>query len=98
MTVWVLTCGRAAESLGDVCHVNEHCLDAVALALDFGQDAGHLVAVEGIADGAVHVHGAHGDAADGGDSGAEEGTLAHDGGGDTDGDGGGGGSGAMPLC
>ena len=51
-----LTHGRSLEGLGDVSHVGDDGLDAVALALDLGQQTGHLVAVEGVRHGAVHVH------------------------------------------
>ena len=50
-----LTSGRATQSLGHFTHVHDHSLDAVALALDFGQQARHLVAVEDIGDAGVDV-------------------------------------------
>ena len=50
-----LTSGWAADGLGHVRHIDDDGLDAVALALHLGQYLGHLVAVEGVGHGAVHV-------------------------------------------
>ena len=47
--------GGTSEGPGHVHHVDQDGLDAVALALHLGLDAGHLVAVEGVLHVAVHV-------------------------------------------
>lgn len=53
--VKLLTGGRATKSFGHIHHVDNDGFDAVALALHLGHDLGHLVAVEGVHDVAVHV-------------------------------------------
>lgn len=55
-----LTRSGPADGLGDFRHVHDDRLDAVALALHFGANPGHLVAVEGVRHIPVHVHGPHG--------------------------------------
>lgn len=57
----VLTSGRSSECLSHFRHVDDDGLDAVALALDLGTDARHLVPVEGIRHIPVDVHRPHGD-------------------------------------
>lgn len=51
--------GGTADRLRHLHHVHDDGLDAVPLALDFGLDAGHLVAIEGIAHVAVNVDATH---------------------------------------
>ena len=50
-----LTSWWPAQSSGDVNHVWNDSLDAVSFALHFGLELGHLVPVESILDGSVHV-------------------------------------------
>lgn len=52
--------GWAVEGLGHVGHVDDDRLDAVALALDLGADARHLVPVVKVGDLAVNIQSAHG--------------------------------------
>lgn len=55
-----LTGRRAVEGVGNAGQVDDDGLDAVALALDLGLQALHLVAVEGVGDIAADVDGGHG--------------------------------------
>lgn len=50
-----LTGRRPSQGLGDLGHVRDDGLDAVALALDLREDARHLVAVVGVLHAAVDV-------------------------------------------
>ena len=51
----MLTGRRPCQGPGDVGHVGDDRLDAVALALDLGGEARHLVPVELVLDGPVDV-------------------------------------------
>lgn len=51
--------GRSADRLGHFGHVHDDRFDAVALALDLGRDARHLVPIENIGDITVNVDGSH---------------------------------------
>jgi hypothetical protein len=52
---------RAGQGLSDAAQIDDDGLDTVALALDLGLQALHLVAVEGVGDIATDVDGSHGD-------------------------------------
>lgn len=54
-----LTCGWSTNGFGHFNHVDNNSLDAISLALNFGHDPRHFVAVEGIADAAVNIDAAH---------------------------------------
>lgn len=54
-----LTRGRSSQSFGYIAHIDDDGLDAVALTLDFGADAGHFVAVECIRNATVNIEGPH---------------------------------------
>ena len=48
-----LTGGGAVQGFGNLDHVGNHSLDAVAAAFNLGNQLGHLVAVKGVVDLAV---------------------------------------------
>lgn len=52
---------RASQLLGDVAQIDNDSLDAIALALNLGLQALHLVAVEGIGDIPADIEVGHGD-------------------------------------
>ena len=54
-----LTSWRAGQGLSNTAQVDDDGLDAVALALDLGLQAFHLVAVEGVGDIAADVDVGH---------------------------------------
>jgi hypothetical protein len=51
---------RTSQRVGNAGQVDNDGLDAVALALNLGLEALHLVAVEGVGDIAANVDGSHG--------------------------------------
>ena len=50
-----LTSGRTTNGFGDINHVDNDSLDAIAFALYFGKELGHLVTIEGVRNVSVYV-------------------------------------------
>lgn len=51
--------GWTTDGLGHLGHIDNDGLDAIALAFDFGGNAGHFVPIENIGDIAVNVNCSH---------------------------------------
>ncbi len=55
----VLTRGRPLKGFANFRHVHHDSLDTIALAFNFGNEGGHLVAVEGVTVLSVDVQQSH---------------------------------------
>ena len=55
-----LTSGGPTERLGDGRGIDDDCFDTVTSALDFGDELGHLVAVEHVVGLSVNIDHCHG--------------------------------------
>lgn len=52
----LLTHRRTIQRFRDLDHVHDHGLDAVAFALNLGDDLRHLITIEIVLKTAIHVH------------------------------------------